>query len=205
MRRQPLSRQDLERLSGHDLANLKFLPEERLLLRRILADRESERVARVASVEEESRPIVADLRGVGVSVPSIGMLDRQAPSHQLAIPVLLHHLTRTHSDMLRAVIAQKLTVRDPQIIAAWPMLVQQYLNAPTGSGIIAPNDKRSLPFMAKDALADLLASVVAPETLFLLQAIRRSRSTSAKNAILELHKDPELREEIESWSKRKRT
>lgn len=226
-RRRELTATELERLPARELIDLaaggKLTDSERANLRLMNARRAEERKQRVERISIEVRPVINDLRSVGVSVTSISDLICTSVPYPSAVPVLLHHLTQPYSDAVKEGIARALAVPHPLVQDAWPLLIDEYRRAPSGLGFLTNGDSRQLPLRAKDGLACALAAAVTEKTLGDLIALakdpthgpsrllllsplkrRRNRDPMVRRAVEELRKDPELIKEIDSWSARAR-
>lgn len=219
--RAPLTTEELERLTANDFVRLKLSDDEKARLREINKVREQERMASVARIRVEESPIVAELQAAGLKIQSVGDLINMRERYAAAIPVLLKHLRKPYSDVVREGIARSLAVAEPEVQKAWPLLVEEYRKAPMGWGIKGPGDTKEFRLGAKDGLACALSVAVTDDTLpelialardrtlgesriLLLSALKkcRSKSTLAQQAIAELANDPELQKEIALWGKR---
>lgn len=216
--RMPLTREELERLTADDFVRLKLTEDEKSQLREINKARERERVERSARLRIEEEPILAELRKIGWDINSVWDLVNTSSKYTDAIPILVKHLVLPYSDRTRAGIARALAV--PEAKQAWSILVEEYRNAPTGMGIIAPDETKQFKLGAKDGLACALSVAVTDATigelidlaknrthgksrLLLLSALRKSKNPLAKQALEELANDPDLEKEIRSWRKNK--
>jgi hypothetical protein len=185
------------------------------------AQREIEEAEASARFKKEEKPILDDLRAVGLDTESVWGLVNFSGAYPEAIPILLKHLVLPYSDSVREGIARSLAVREPAVRKAWPLLVEEYCNAPMGIGIKYPGETAEYKLSYKDGLACALSVAVTDETLpeyisiikdkfhgesraLLLTALRRSKNPLAKQAIEELADDPDLKIEIASWKKRKK-
>jgi hypothetical protein len=154
---------------------------------------------------DDASPLAEDLRLAGWDVKTAWDLVNTATPYPSAIPVLLRHLGEPYLDRNREGIARALAVRDAAY--AWPILKAAYELAPVDSG-------------AKSGLAVALSATASDETitelailakdrangssrLLLLDGLRRSRSSVARDALTELADDPDLAKEIASWKSRK--
>ena len=212
----PLKTEELERLTADDFVGLKLTDDEKALMREINKARQHERAERSARLRIEETPILVDLRKVGWNVESVWDLVNISAKYAEAIPVLLKHLLLPYSDRTREGIARSLAVPEPEVKKAWPMLVEEYRNAPMGQGILAPGDTKEYRLGAKDGLAVAL-SVIASDAVIedlidlakdrthgesrvlLLSGLKKSKSAIAKQALDELAADPDLKKEIASW------
>ncbi len=214
--RETLTTAELESLTADDFARLQLTEDEIARMREINKVRKQERTERSARLRAEEAPILADLRALGRNLDSVWDLVNSSTKHPDAIPVLLKHLPLPYSDRIREGIARSLALVDPRVSKAWPMLVEEYRNAPEGWGIIAKGETKEFRLGAKDGLACALSVSVTDETLeelialtkdrtqgesrvLLLTALRKSKNLLAKQAIEELASDPDLKEEIASW------
>lgn len=172
---------------------------------------------RDARLHEEEKPIVADLREAGGNVASVWDLVNSKSGYPNLVPILMKHLQLPYSDRTRSGIARALAV--PAASEYWDFLVQQYVCAKAGRGPVFPGEDTEFLLGIKDALACALAGSVTGDTLpllielakdptngesriLLLRPLRRSKGTTAKNAIEELRHDPQLAKEINSWRKK---
>lgn len=213
--RSVLSDDQLRTITAADLARIKLYPEEIARLREISEERERVRAKRVARLGEEARPLVADLARVGVHVRSVWDLVNTSRPYPDAIPVLLAHLFLPYSDRNVDGIARALAVDHPQVKEAWPILVRRYLEAPSGSGVVAPGDEECLPFSARNGLACALAAAaterrvpevirllrdpaLGPSRIFLLKVLKRHAKAVAElpDVIEDLSGDSDLAKEI---------
>jgi hypothetical protein len=222
--RAPLTTEELKhlkRFAPREYERLKLTDEERERVREINKERSQRIAERGIRLRTEGRPIVEDLRAVGLNVESVWDLVNVSTPYPQAIPVLLKHLQLPYSDRTRAGIARALAVPEPEVRKAWPMLVEAYRDAPMGWGIIAPGDTEELVLGAKDGLACTLSASVTDERLpelialakdrslgesrlLLLLALkkRRKKNPLVAQAIEELSFDPDLAKEIGSWDKK---
>lgn len=216
---EPLSNEQLERLTTNDFVRLKLTEDEKTRLHEINKVREQERTASVARIRAEAAGLLSELQAAGLKIQSVGDLIGMSERYEAAIPILLKHLQMPYSDAVRETIARSLAVSEPEVRNAWPILVEEYRKAPTGSGIKGPGDTKEFRLGAKDGLACALSVAVTNETLadliaiakdrtqggsrvLLLSALRKSKNPLAKQAIEELASDPDLKKEIASWRKR---
>lgn len=173
-----------------------------------------------ARLRLEEEPMLADLREVGWDVESVWGLAHSSRRYPEAIPILLTHLLRPYSDLVRDGIARALAVPEPGVRNAWSTLAEQYRTAPMGSGIAAPGETEKRKLSAKYGLACTLAVAATAETLeelislakdrshgnsrlLLLPALRRrhNKNPRATQAVQQLTSDPVLKKEIVSWFK----
>lgn len=136
------------------------------------------------------------------------------------IPVLLKHLMLPYSDKIREGIARSLAVPEPEVIKAWPLLVEEFRKAPIGWGIKLKGDTEKLKLGAKDGLACALSATVTEDTLEELIALlkdpahgesrilllsplrkRRKKNPRVRQVLEELATDPDLAKSIATWKK----
>ncbi|WP_148649577.1 hypothetical protein [Lysobacter antibioticus] len=214
----PLTDEQLEALTVDESIRLKLTNDEVHRLKAINSRRMQERAAREVRLREEQRVILEELRKVGVVEESIWGLVNDPGPYPEAIPILLRHLKLPYSDATRDGIARCLAVPEPAVRAAWPMLVAEYRNAPTGRGFIAPCETKEYALCAKEGLALAVRSAVTEQTLpefislvkdrsngesrvLLLKVLRsrRKKDPEVAQLLTELAEDPDLKKEIASW------
>jgi hypothetical protein len=214
--RPALTDKELRMLTVADLARLKLTLDEKTRLRELNSEREAARRIRAATLRIEEAPILDDLREIGIDVGSVWDLVNRSDPYPKAIGVLLKHLLLPYQDRTREGIARALAVPEPEVINAWPLLLDQYRSAPVGKGIKAPGETELFDLGAKDGLACALSVAVTDSTLkqmiellkdrkqgssriLLLSSLRNTKNPLALQALQELVFDPELAEEILSW------
>ncbi|MDE9543240.1 hypothetical protein [Xenorhabdus bovienii] len=177
--------------------------------------REKEKLERWKRMAEEQKPLLDELKSVGISVDSLSSLYKEKPYPQ-AIPILLKHLQLPYSDSLHEWIARSLGVKEAQY--AWSILVEDYKKTQEGWGIKGPGDTKALRLGAKSGLAATLSDIVTSQTLgelialardpangtsriLLLYALqkRRNKNAQVQVALAELIHDPVLTLEISRW------
>jgi hypothetical protein len=185
------------------------------------AKRDAEFEVKAARLLQEQEPILADLQRAGCPVTSIWDLVNSSDSDPKTISVLLEHLVLPYSDRTREGLARALAVPEPEVRAAWTLLVNEYCRAPMGKGIKFPGDTEEFRLGFKEGLACTLSAIVTDETMpdyiellrdkshgeyrvLLLTALRKSKNPLAKQAIEELANDPDLEKEIASWRRKKK-
>lgn len=183
----------------------KMTAEE--LLARLHADpdyrvRANERAEAFRLKDEEcaraETSITTELRAVGVPVNSVWDLVNTPNTYPQSLPILLEHLQRPYPDAVRDGIARAMAVPDARF--AWSVLVKLYRqeqSSRTQQGLavalsnIADNEViRELIKLAGD-------SRLGVSRCLLLDALRRSPLSLARNALTNFLKDPLLQEEAE--------
>ena len=147
--------------------------------------------------ERAEAPLVQELREVGVLVRSAwDLVNRPVRYYPDALPILLSHLQRPYPDAIRDGIARALAVREAKF--AWSTL----------AGLYRTEEGRR----TKDGLAVAIANIADDETIdelialardpqngdsrvLLLFALERSRLPHARQALIELGRDPVLEKE----------
>lgn len=159
---------------------------------------EEEHLRRMEILAVEEQELVGELHAAGYAVKSVWDLVNTAASYPKALPILLNHISRPYSAVLRDGIARALAV--PEAKCGWTSLVRLYREE---------NELR-----VKDALAvaisvisddDVIGELIAlardprhgPSRLLLLSALERSRDKRARMALMALGADPQLYKEIE--------
>lgn len=103
--------------------------------------KEKEKLERWKRMDEEQKPLLDELKSVGISIDSLSSLYKEKPYPQ-AIPILLKHLQLPYSDSLHEWIARSLGVKEAQY--AWSILVEDYKKTQEGWGIKGPGDTEAL-------------------------------------------------------------
>jgi hypothetical protein len=154
------------------------------------------------------RPIIEDLRSVGVEVESVWDLVNSPNNYNQAIPVLLRHLELPYPVKIRGGIARSLGIRGATFL--WPRLLELYRKEPI------PLETPGMG--AKDGLAVALSAIATTENipdiiellrdrrhgssrvLLLVPLRRRRKKDPAIAAVLkELSTDPQFQKEISAW------
>ena len=163
---------------------------------------------RTAWLRKKEEPILADLRALGYNLELVSDFMNSPNYYESAIPVLLKHLIiTTYPDCVRETIARSLAM--PQAQHLWPILADEYRKAPVSKEQRGYKDGLAVALSATvtDATINDLISLAKDKThgesrLLLLRAIKKSRTTAARNAIKELALDPQLEKEIASWKRK---
>jgi hypothetical protein len=154
-----------------------------------------------ARLERDARPLIAALQDVGVNVESVWDLVNSSEPYPVAIPVLVQHLDRPYEARNREGIARALAVRDAKKLA-WDKVLNiietQWAELPKDlrdglmialSGMAGPDDAPKLIELISDRR-------LGPSRIFLVSVLVRSRRPDAREALLRLKDDPDLRTEI---------
>ncbi len=212
------TKDQIDGMTSEELMRAKLTEPERALLREIVAERDEEIRFTVELIRIEAAPYHAELAAAGVTTWELANSHGKSPKYDVAIPIMLKHLQMPYSDTIKDSIARSLAVPLPAVRKAWPILVREYRNAPTGMGYRVRGAKRQRRLGAKDGLAVALSVAATVDTLpelielasdpangesrvLLLFALRRSKSDIAKQAIARLVSDPVLTKEISAWKK----
>lgn len=161
-------------------------------------------------LEEQERPLIAELLGVGVGIGSVSdLVNRRAP-YPMAIPILLKHLTHPYYENNADMIARALAV--PEARYAWDFIVSEYKRAPQ----LRPDGFES---QRKNSLALAVAGALPPDRwdefvalvqdklngrsrIMMLRKIERSKRDDREDLLEELSKDKELSVEVGEIRKR---
>jgi hypothetical protein len=154
------------------------------------------------------RPIIEDLARNGLVVDTIW--GRHSLVDRAVADILAKHLILPYHDRIIEGVARALST--PKARHLWPLLVQQYRNAPEGIGV------DGLHLGAKEGLAQALSGTATPLVFdelidlikdnkngptrcILVSRLTRSRDPKIISAIMEFKNDPQLSKEISSWKK----
>ncbi|MBI1754601.1 MAG: hypothetical protein HY014_18470 [Acidobacteria bacterium] len=166
--------------------------------------REDEHARRSLALQAEEEPILEELRAAGWNVKSVWELVNTSASYASIIPILLKHLKFPYSDNTREGIARALAVPDSKF--AWNTIVFEYRNTPLkgGASLVKDGLAVALAVIATDEVINTVIDLVKDTShgtsrILLLRALKKSRSSAAKNALVELSSDPDLAKEIASW------
>lgn len=155
-------------------------------------------------LSDAEAPLVKELRSVGLNVSSVWDLVNTSNSYELAIPILLKHLRMPYPDAIIAGIARALGTQDAREYG-WRIIVDQYVKT---DPIANPRAKEGLAVAlagaSDDSVIDDLVDLITDEKngesrVLLLLGLRRSKAPQARQAILDLSRDPQFEEEIRSW------
>jgi hypothetical protein len=154
-------------------------------------------------LEDDAAPLVEDLKLIGWNVKTAWDLVNTATPYPSAIPVLLRHLSKPYLDRNREGIARALAV--PAAAHGWPVLKKEYQSAPVDSGV-KHGLAAALSAVANADVIDEVAMLARDPSngesrILLLDALRRSRSPVAREALDYLVDDPVLAKEIASWKR----
>ena len=177
------------------------------------AERIQKIAERGARLSAEERPILLDLRSVGVDVTTIWsqhLGERLTPE---GMEILAKHLRLPYSCKTREGLARALA--RPSAHGFWSLLVSEYKTASEGL------DEDGFPNGYKDGLASALGAMASKSNLeelielvrdrtngssrlLLLVGLRRSRDPRAAKVLDDLADDPDLAKEIAHWKKRRK-
>jgi hypothetical protein len=169
---------------------LACLKDDQAYQGRSRAADEARRV-RTEELRHAERPIVADLRDVGVAVESVWDLVNTSIPYSHALPVLLMHLERGgYPDRVMESLGRALAVRPASF--AWDRLERLYRTA-SGSGEtegLAVALAASATADHVDRLVDILDEAGLGETrIHLLRAIKRVGGTKGRQVLESLRED----------------
>lgn len=161
------------------------------------AKRECARKAREKSLQEEQRPLLRDLRSVGIDVQSVYDLVNSPDSYAEAVPILLAHLRRHQYDWrIREGIARALTVPEakhivPDLLTAFRLEPDTQVNgakAAIGNALDHLADERYIADIA-DSASDRQHG---PARAALVARLGRSPSPLATEVLTALVDDPDV-------------
>jgi hypothetical protein len=199
------------------LIKTKFTESERVILREINQEREAKRQERVKLIAIEVKPVESEIQKLGIKIDALHQLnDTDFKQHSDLLPILIRHLKYPYFDTVKSIIASALGTKEAY--SAWPVIVDEYRNAPQGRGITVKGDTEELSLSYKDSLANTLCDLFRNERIgeylellrdkkngssrILLLAPLRSRykkNLMIKEVLFELKADPDLVKEIASW------
>lgn len=168
--------------------------------------REAERQERDRWLRESQKPIVADLRAVGVQVDSVWDLDYTSDPYPAALPVLMEHLERGgYPERVMEGLGGALAVKPA--VAFWDRLKARWLDARdsgeedgTAVALAACATKNQL-----DDLIDFLSVEERHESrLFFIRPIMRVGGERAYEVLESVRDDPVLGQEATARLKRRR-
>jgi hypothetical protein len=185
----------------------------------IQPESDSDRRERIATRNRlAQRPLLADLKSVGVSVDSVWSLSRTNPNYGSAIPILLQHIELEYPAIVREGIAKAIGGPGSREIA-WEPINTLYLTEPNLPDR-APDGEIGAPSGPKDKLACAISEMAKPDDLptlielisdakngpsrvFFVTNLVRSKKPIAFETLVRLSKDPDLKIEIEQRLKGK--
>lgn len=171
------------------------------------AEAERQLAATSENLRRDEAPLVEALNGVGLQVSSIWDLVNTSISYPKAIPVLVTHLDRLYASRNLEGIARALAVREARTLAwdkVWALATSLLVgtNQQLQDSLIA-----ALCGMAtSDDLPKMISLIndrrLGASRVLIVGNLMRSRRPEAREALLKLQNDPDLRKEIASRLKR---
>lgn len=149
----------------------------------------------------DQAPLLDELNEAGIKVSNIWELIQNRADRVSSVPILLKHLKIPYLDRNREGIARALAI--PEVAGAWPNLKSEYEKAATESGFkIGLAD--ALSAASSDAVLSELIEMIAERAngnsrLLLLDGLKRSKTSLARETLAELSLDPDFAAEIKSW------
>jgi hypothetical protein len=173
------------------------------------AEQEKQLAEREAKSRKEQAALLRDLSAAGVNVSTVWDLVNTSASYTAALPILLDHLRHPYSDGIREGIARALAVRATRPIG-WSVLVDEFSKTELSSERVKDGLAIALAGASDDTVISELIELAKDKRhgdsrLLLLLGIKRSKSPEAKGAIEQLANDPDLKNEIASWRRSKRS
>ncbi len=161
--------------------------------------RERDRAQREQQSHIEQAPLLSDLQAIGIVVNNVWNLVNTATPYPQALPILLRHLSKQYSERTLEGIARALAVKDARLIA-WDHLIASlrkklFPKEPNDAIMVA------IAAMARPTDLECLIDLIKDESLgscriFLVRNLMRSKRQEARNVLLSLRDDPDLKREI---------
>jgi hypothetical protein len=160
---------------------------------------ERDRAEREERSRREQSALLRDLATCGTSVTSVWDLVNTATPYPHALRVLLSHLSRPYNGGLLEGIARALAVKEARPIA-WNTLVTAVRDGSLSQGV-ADGMMVAISAMARPADLHTLFDLIQDRSLgacrgFLVRNLMRSKRPEAREVLLRLQDDPDLRREI---------
>lgn len=108
--RQPLTTEELKRLTASDFLRLKLSEDEKSQLREINKERERLRLERSARLGVAEEPLVQALNATGLDITSVWDLVNTRERYDAALSVLAEHLERDYPPEIQEGIARSMAV-----------------------------------------------------------------------------------------------
>ncbi|MDX6807157.1 hypothetical protein [Terrihabitans rhizophilus] len=168
---------------------------------------EEDQAARAAAAAEEERPILADLKKVGIEVNSIWCMVNSKAKFIPALPYLVKHLGLPYSNTTRAGIARALAV--PEAHFAWDFIAQLYVDEPetTDGSTNWAKEGLALALSAAATSAELtrVSALMSeqkhgPSRLYLVNALRRLDGVEVEAMLRRFSEDELFSAEIRAVS-----
>jgi HEAT repeat protein len=170
-------------------------------------DQEEALNKKVLEWRKSERPLIRDLRQVGLSVGSVWDLVNTTTPYPQAIPILLTHLTLPYPQRVREGIARALAVPESKI--GWNVLLDLFRSEPDETTV---GVKWALGcVLAASADIDVLDDLIAVvnerrhglNRAALLPALMRLPDPRAKATLASLREDPQLSDEVRRLTRRR--
>lgn len=170
--------------------------------------RERIRKAALEELSKAQEPLLVALASAGLPLTSVYDLVNTKSKYDAAIPILLRHLSKPYPNKIREGIARSLGRRWARNLA-WDQVLRAYRNEANKARSASPGEIGA-PSGPKDGLAVALSCMAEPDDLaqlielitdprngpsriFFVTNLSRSRRSVARNALLNLRGDPDLR------------
>lgn len=166
-------------------------------------EQERIRLERETQSRAVQKPLLEELKKVGINIESVWDLVNTSSQYDDAIPILFCHLQKPYPDKEKEGIARALGV--PKAIVGWNILVTEFRNATeTSSRSTKMGLAAAIGAIATDAVIGDVIDLVQNKNhgenrILLLKALRRSKKPEAASALNNLASDPDLAKEIASW------
>lgn len=160
--------------------------------------RDRDLAERSARARQEEHDLLADLATVGLLVDSVWALYKKRP-YPAALLILMLHLTRSYSEHLLEGIARAMAVKEARD-DAWDFLIEQ-LKRKSLPKNAADGAMSAISAMARPADLPTLISLIrnralGSQRLFLVSNLMRSKRPEARETLVQLRDDSDLRLEI---------
>jgi hypothetical protein len=181
------------------LANPEFVAQQQ--------EQERLRQERAAAWSIAEKPLLMDLKNVGLEITSVWDLVNTDKPYPEAIPVLLTHLKKKYPDRVKEGIARALAVPDAK--RGWDVLLDEYTRITDESGKDAKDGLAvAISAVSDDSIMGELLQLIrdrrhGKSRILLLRGLKKSKLPEAKKALDELVNDPDLATEIRAWQHKK--
>lgn len=150
-------------------------------------------------LHEEQAPLLAELQAVGIDLSTVWHLSSRTPSYQHAIPILLAHLQRSYDQRILEGIAYALAYRAARPLG-WELMIDlargRLREKPALSAMMAAISAMALPSDLEAVMELISDRSLGSGRIFLVRNMMRSRNPRAREMLLSLRDDPDLRLEI---------
>jgi len=161
--------------------------------------REQDRVRREQRSQQEQRPLLRDLEATGTRVSDVWDLVNTPTPYPRALPVLLAHLMHPYGDRIREGIARALALKEARPLA-WEQLISligsKSLPKQVADGLMVALSAMARPTDLQAMLGLISDSSIGASRIFLVRNLMRSKKPEARQVLVNLRDDPDLRMDI---------